>query len=146
MPGIRHDYSHSFKVHTYKFHLESVNGLKDYGYFPSPDTEIIACATIFGVPCSGCKAADGNGASNDITGFAVWPPISSTVEMVVTKGLEIPGQFTLVDQVGRIWKEQVVLPGSDHFEFSTTDIPSGIYFTRLISGNETRQAKFVVQH
>jgi Subtilase family len=146
VPGIRHDYSNTFTAHTYQYKLWDATGTHYLGIFPWPGAGVSLDVTIFSVPCTGCKIADGSQDSVPIQAFRVWPPVASSLVMVTISGEQAPSRFILVDALGRIVRERNVAPNTQQFEVPIGDLPSGLYFARLINRNEIDQAKFVVQH
>ncbi len=149
VPGIRHDYSRTLTAHTYQYRLWDSTGTNYLGIYPDSTgaVGVSLYVTIFGVPCTGCKIADG-GDQDTVPKqtFRVWPPVANSMVTVLIGGDQLASQFVLVDALGRIVRQQNISENTQQFEIPTSDLASGLYLARLIYGNEIEQAKFVVQH
>lgn len=103
--------------------------------------------TILGVPCPGCKISEGGQAAPEPSpSLKVWPPVAHLEFIVSGYDQQLPSRFALVDALGRIVREEDVPANVDHFQVSISELASGLYIARLISGNEIEQARVIIEH
>ncbi len=152
VPGIRHEYSTTLTAHTYQYKLWNSTGTDSLGLYPNdyPGEEV----TIFGVPCIGCKIADGHPSILDTAGMdvTVHPnPANSTSKVCVA---DLPGGIPAVVEVVNQSGEVVATlydatPDAELGLCLTLDcskLPSGIYYARVWNAIMGQAVKLSVSH
>ena len=157
VPGIRHDYSTSFIVHTYQYDLWNTAHTVHYGIYPahiSPNTLYVQ-ATVFGIPCPGCKIADGHPASAlDTTGIdvTVHPNPASSMARICVADLPggIPAIVEVVNESGQVIATLYdATPDGELGLCLTLDcskLPSGIYYSHVSNAIMGRAVKLSIYH
>jgi hypothetical protein len=78
--------------------------------------------------------------------FSVWPSIATNEVQVSLDNSGNESRFLLIDALGRVMFEESLLPETSHFEVATSDLPSGLYVARLLTGTGNEEAKIIVCH
>ena len=141
VPGIRHDYSTTVKLHTYQFALCNSSGV-DTAYFPDSSSVGLGF-TVFG---SNIALAIVKNVQPITSSFNIWPTIATNSFNVAFDGSQRQTEFVLIDELGRMVFEVPLRPDIQNFEVSTSELASGIYVGRLITDSGIQEAKVIVRH
>jgi len=87
-------------------------------------------------------------ASADLLKAFVSPnPASGNARLVFTTSSALPVEAEIVDMLGKTYKKMKLYnTGSNSFNFSVRDLPSGIYIMRLMQGKNAKTTKFIVDN
>ena len=142
VPGIHHGFSTEVTCHTYQYQLFKHHSMTVHGYLPD-SSHLGLGYTVFGATkfLSGVKS---NGVAKNQ--FTVWPSIASTSFNVALDNSQNANSFVVMDAIGRTVFEQNALPGMDHFEVASSELPSGLYLCKLITASENEEAKIIVRN
>jgi hypothetical protein len=74
-------------------------------------------------------------------------PAAGNVRLFLNTSSLLPANAEIMDITGKVYKKmKLTNPGSDIFNFSVTDLRSGVYIVRVRQGNNAQTAKFVVDN
>lgn len=66
--------------------------------------------------------------------------------MATLNGNETARSLELINAVGLTISTRVFIPELHHLEFSVANLPSGMYFLRVMTDAGERDAKIIVKH
>ena len=142
VPGIRHEYSTTVKMHTYQFKLFKPGHMDSIGLFPA-DSNLGMGFTVFGAKAlsSGVQSAFVKNES-----FSVWPSLASNRITVNIGDNDYATHFVLTDAIGREIESRELDHQTREFNVNTEQLASGLYIAVLTTRTGVESAKIIIRH